>query len=291
MPKEAKRRFQAVDVEEISLVGTPANETPFYVVKNKKTENPDMAAKATNGGTETVSLASAPPSDDAVAKCLASVSSIVNNVALLAKGQPAQTQTETTKGEEKSNEAETDPTVALLTKAGLTKEAAASTVETLKKAGIALSSVVTQTTTKSEKTEEESENELAELVAGSISKAARFTPARMSQLKNAYEALKLVIEGVEQGAAPATKTPKGTSPGSGIGSQIAKGEDGGSLVAAVTQLAEAVQKSMEINTTKTKELADRLEAIEKAKPASDSEGSGTTEEKTTKSKSLFAGLV
>lgn len=48
MPKQAKRKFLALDVGEVSLVDEPANESPIAVMKRKEQEDMSTPAKATN---------------------------------------------------------------------------------------------------------------------------------------------------------------------------------------------------------------------------------------------------
>ncbi len=283
MSKDAKRRFHDLEVNEVSLVGSPANETPFYVIKNKqKNGETNMVATASKqGGSETILLSDSAPNgaDEVISKCMASVASIVGKVAEVAKGAA--------KPEATPESAEvTDPTEAALIKAGVSAEVAKATAAVFAKANLTL----TPGDVKKSAEEATPAVDPSEAFAQTVLKAARLTPSRIAQLSQAADLIKLALEGVEQGTSPATKPPKGTVPGSGIGSQIAKGEET-ELSKMIQGLTEAITKGFDAVGTNVKALNERVESIEKAKPAGDSEGSGTTDSKTPVQKSIFSGVV
>lgn len=137
------------------------------------------------------------------------------------------------------------------------------------------------------KSAEDALNELGD----SIKKAARLTPARIEKIREAMETLKLVIEGVEQGTAPSTKTPEGSFGATGVKppteKPVIKSAEGGDALERITKalegLGEEVKKAIG-------GLNDRIDSIEKAKPAPAGEGESGTQTKTTQ-KSLWGGII
>lgn len=92
MPREALQRFVALDVGEVSLVDSPANEREFAVVKSLNPEDSDMADTAEvikgDNNVETVSLEVAKATNDAVEKAMEKVTGLVENIAKLAQPEP-----------------------------------------------------------------------------------------------------------------------------------------------------------------------------------------------------------
>jgi hypothetical protein len=302
LANEAKRRFTAVEVDEVSLVGSPANEVPFHVIKNKQAEDPTMNASAkAQGDTEKVTLAhTTDASEDIVSKCLSSVDKIIGNVVALAKSSGAAPATTV---EDTDVEKNLTAVSEVLAANGVTGDALKAALSGLEKAfpdflkkpkgAKAKADAEEEKNAKTKKSADEEEGSAATDLVAMLSKAARLTPSRMEKLSQAADLLKLVIEGVGHGESPDTKAPKGSVPASGIQSQVAKGDEDGvtavakSLENVTTQVADGFQKI----TATLKSLTDRLEAVETAKPASDSASGNSTDTKTTKSKSLFAGVV
>lgn len=285
--KDAQRRFVDLEVDEVSLVGSPANEVPFLVTKSKrKVEDPSMVAKAEKQteDSQTVQVEqSSEASAEVVRKCLASVESIVKNVVSIQKGEaqePAEEALDITKG----------VTVAqLLAKSGMDGDTLKSALSALNKAGVDITKTLSAPadTAKAETPKAQSSEELMDMFSSVIQKAARLTPARVKQLQDAQELLKLVLEGVSVGESPKTKTPDGQNPGSGIQTQLAKSAEPSEVV---TKSLEAVTTGLAQITTVLKGLSDRIETIEKAKPPSSSDGVTTTDTKKAKT-SLFAGVI
>lgn len=123
-----------------------------------------------------------------------------------------------------------------------------------------------------------------------IQKAARLTPARIEKIKEAMETLKLVIEGVEPGTAPSTKTPDGSFGASQVkpvgteGKPVVKSAEGDSMdriVKALEGLGEEVKKAIG-------GLTERVDNIEKAKPAPAGEGDSATQKT---QKSIWGGVL
>jgi hypothetical protein len=298
MANKAERRFFHLEVDEVSLVGSPANEVPFHVIK-KQPEDPTMNA-AQKDGTETVVLAhKSEAPESAIAKSLQSVESMLSSVISLAKAATTPAPAALTEEEEVEKGALSEAT-AILTKAGVTGDALTSALAGFKKAlpaflkkpGAKKDEEDEEEKKKTKKSAAEAESDSVANVVEHLAKAARFTPARLEKLAQAAELLKLVMEGVATGQSPDTKAPKGTSPASGIQSQVAKSDDD---MTAVSKALESITTSMATSLTEVTKaltaLGARVDAVESAKPASDSASAAGTDTKTTKSASIFRGVV
>lgn len=127
--------------------------------------------------------------------------------------------------------------------------------------------------------------------AQAVTKAAAFTPARIEQLKAMQETLKLMLEAVTPGTSPDANVPKVQSHGNA--SSVA------TLTTPNTKPNVPTMKSSDELVATLKALGDglatvstRLEAIEKARPASNSaDPEGATDTGTTKSKNLWSGVL
>jgi hypothetical protein len=108
------------------------------------------------------------------------------------------------------------------------------------------------------------------MLATAVQKAAAFTPARIKALTDAQEILKLVLEAVTPGTSPDSKVPAVATHGNDSGiSDLTKPNTkpsvptmksaDGEVVALIKSLAGAVEG-----------LVDRVQAIEKARPGSNS---------------------
>lgn len=282
--KDAQRRFIDLEVDEVSLVGSPANEVPFLVTKSKRKPEESMVAKAEKTeDSQTVQVEqTSEASAEVVRKCLQSVENIVKNVITM-KGEesPAVEPIDVTKGVTVSD---------LLTKAGMEGDVLKSALSALTKAGVdttkTLSAPAPVETQKAEAPKAQTSEDAMEIFAQVIQKAARLTPARVKQLQDAQELLKLVLEGVSVGESPKTKTPEGQNPGSGIQTQLAKAAEPTEVTKSLTSITEGMTQI----STVLKGLSDRMELIEKAKPASSSDTT-TTDTKKAKGASLFAGVI
>jgi hypothetical protein len=138
-----------------------------------------------------------------------------------------------------------------------------------------------------EKTSKASEDEPLTMasLAEAVQKAAAFTPARITQLKNAQEILKLVLESVAPGEVPHNKAPVLGKHGNKSHLGVKKSSDDSE---PLTQIAKALQDVSET----IESMNERIEAIEKARPGSNSvDVEGTTETKTKKSASLWNGVL
>ena len=124
-----------------------------------------------------------------------------------------------------------------------------------------------------------------------IAKAKKFTPGRIDSLKSAVSALKALLDEVDE-------VPQGTNPGVSPGGSTQFGSSGvkvlteksavdAEILKALTGLTDVV-KSLQKDQTA---LKGEVEAVSKARPASESlEAAGGTETKVSKS-ALWSGIL
>jgi len=313
LSNQLKQRFLSLDVDEISVVDTPAVEVEFLVAKRLEEEPMETAEETvteTNNESqpEVVSVESESTHDDAeVTKALAHVASMVENVAKAAGVKLApetQAATEEASEDEETEEQATekaakgmggmrDMYMKQLKGAGIKGDALKTAMEKFDKQfkpfqpGASTQPPVKKNAepeTPQPTAEELAEQQTLKALEGleaAIQKAKRFTPAREAALKQALETLKALYEdmkAVPQGASPATTVPGNTSFGSS-GVQA--------LTKSIEQLTQTVSKSVEGQA----ELAQRVEAIEKSRTPSQSiEDEGGTETQETK-KSFWSGVL
>lgn len=321
VPKEAKRRFVGLNTEEVSLVDTPANEVEFLVVKN--TEDPSMGATA-KVEKEVVPVELDATADDNVTKALAHVSGIVDKIAGLVNTKK---EAKAPSGEEPSNdstedaadegetETETETTETGETEAADVSKGGTSMKSVLQACGMDKAMIKTvmakmkaagfmagdapagkppqggaQKTSKAAKTGDDAPFTMLDFAAA-VQKAAAFTPARIEALKQVQETLKLMLEAVAPGSAPDANVPKVQSHGNA--SAVA------TLTTPNTKPNVPTMKSSDELVETLKALGDglatvstRLEAIEKARPASNSaDPEGATDTGTKKNTSLWSGVL
>jgi hypothetical protein len=314
LPNQPKQRFLALNVNEISVVDTPANEVEFLVMKRleeSSMETTDATVTETEKNTPTpelveVEAATASENDAAVNKALEQVASMVENIAKASgvkiggegetgeTGDPGEAEPTTTttkaEGEGETEPAEEDAAKAKKTfdpramfgkqlkAAGVTGDAFTKAMANFDKAfkpfqpGASTQPPVQKDATGGEETPDAEEQ--------AIQKAKRFTPAREAQFKSALETLTKLLSDMQQiptGGSPSTTTPSGTSFGaSGVAT----------LTKAIETLTETVTKSNEDSA----KLAERVEAIEKARnPSQSLEADGETDTPT--KKSFWAGVL
>jgi hypothetical protein len=287
----------ALNVDEVSVVDSPANEVEFLVTKNM--EDSDMAGKASDDA-ERVAVEQ-PAADEAVSKALEHVSNIVENVAK-AFGLPAA----------KPEGAPAVTPVAVATEEGVEKAMTMKdlmkamgmkddeeTEKKLKAAGFDPSQKFPTAKPPVAKTTKALEAEEPFTMAGFtdlITKAKKFTPGRVEKLRQAAEVLKGLLEEIDE-------IPQGTMPGvspggstqfgaSGVkdltsGATVMKSSTDPAILAALTDLATIVKSIKDDHIA----LKGEVEAVSKARPASESlEGAGGTESKVAKS-ALWSGVL
>lgn len=307
MPSVPKRRFLKLKTGEVSLVDSPANEIEFLVTKNLEENVMGEQHGSVSADAERVEVEQTGGESD-VASVLKHVNAIVENIASVVKAQsplasaPAIAAATETEADDDSDDAEVEKSItAALKAAGI--EPTEEQMKKMKAAGFDPSQKFPTAKKPMEKTSkakaapavEAAVEETAltiEGLSGLITKAKKFTPGRIEKLKGAVEALKGLLEEIDT-------VPQGTNPGvspagggqfgaSGIKvlTEKAAGEPS-DLVKAVTELANVV-KGLAETTQKT---AEKVESIEKARPASASlEAQGGTDTKVAKS-ALWSGVL
>lgn len=236
-----------------------------------------------NGGAEVVAVDVEATTDAAVNKALSDVASMVENIAKaaginLATPNPAPPAAEATPAaEDVDTEKATDKRrgmyKAQLAKAGISGDAMTKAMAEYDKAFPPFPPA--QKTTKSaeptpeqiQAAEEADAVKALTLLEQAVSKAKRFTPARVAELQKAVEALQklLAVVDVPQGTSPKTSTPGNTMFGASGVQELTK---------SINALTETVTKSIS-------GLTERVETIEKARtPATalESEETETTTE-------------
>jgi len=316
MPKQAKRRFVGLSTEEVSLVDAPANEVEFLIVKNQ--EDPSMGATAEKK--EAVRVPLEVEGEDSVTKALEHVNGIVDKIAGLVstkketkapsdgggdEPKPEEGGGDESETEEGDTEVETQvektSLKALLTKAGMDATQMKTAMAKLKAAGFDPEQGfpnAKKPLKPEKKVAKADEDEVAEpltmaSLASAVQKAAAFTPQRIKALQSAQEILKLVLEAVTPGTSPDSTVAPVSSHGNQsavteltnpkkkptVTGTLKAGDGDDAVVSTLKALAGAVDK-----------LVDRVEAIEKARPASNSLGGDVTDTATKKS-SMWSGVL
>lgn len=311
MPSVPKRRFLKLKTGEVSLVDSPANEVEFLVTKNLE-ENVMGEQHGSGAEAERVEVEAGSGESD-VAEVMKHVNAIVTNIATIAKAAapaapavasaPAIT---AALGATEAADDDEDETVEKSIAAALKAAGIEPTDEQMKKmkaAGFdpsqkfptAKKPAEKTTKAKAEPTAAAAVEETALTIEGLselIQKAKKMTPTRVAQLKSAVEALKGLLEEIDT-------VPQGTNPGvspsggqqfgaSGIKvlTEKAAGEPS-ELMKAVLELSNVVKSLAEGQ----KVVTEKVEAIEKARPASASlEAQGGTDTKVAKS-ALWSGIL
>ena len=304
MPTQPKRRFLALQVGEVSLVDSPANEVEFLVTKNME-EAIMKDATSPGAGAERVAVEQPAAGDESVSKAMEHVNAIVSNIESIVKNAtgvsaqaaaPAATVATETQATDEDVEKGFTSLKTLLTKAGMKGDEADAAMEKLKAAGFDPSTKFPMAQ-KPAKTAKALDNAAVEsltldTLSDAITKAKQFTPERIQKLKDALEILKMVIDGVAVGQSPNSTVPQLTTFPST--SQIETASPAPVIKAAGGEnaLVEAIKSALAPVVTTVQALAGKVEAIEKARPATNSvEGDGSTDAKTTKNGSMWTGVL
>lgn len=308
MPNEAKQRFISLDVAEVSVVDTPANEVEFLV--HKRMEDPIMgdtnenatAPAAVEKGAQAPEVIAQPAeaANAAVEKAMAQVTALVEGIAKAARAStdPEEARDAEVEKAQKGAGAARKAFRAKLKAAGMEGDA-------LKKAMSAFDDTLTtdaqplqQRAQKSAEGAESTEGQQEQPAAKSaqdiasealatmeeqISKAKMFTPARQQKFKAALDSLKAVMDEMTtyaEGANPPTKTPANPTFGASDVQQLTK--------AIGDQMAEVVKVFRE----GLAEVTKRVEAVEKARLPGNSQGADSTDGAPVETKkSLWSGLL
>lgn len=278
MPRKAKRKFVALKVAELSMVGDPANEEVFLIAKSKGTDMKRNARPASLKTTEqdVNKNEGSPENDDAiedtdeVGVVKAKIDAEANDqVAKALQGISSKLDSLVEKGKQKKNEESEVDMKAKLKKAGLNDKAI----------DAALSAMSDEPVAKGDNEQSAIDEVLSALASSlNVAKAKSFTPARIEKLLNIVSQLndyKDDIVGKEafgnssipaSGTAP---TPKPSEPpNEGVGqpenSIVAKSVDGDTIVAAI-------KKALEPLSDKVGQLAEDVEKMKKTRMASNQE--------------------
>lgn len=118
-------------------------------------------------------------------------------------------------------------------------------------------------------------------LASVITKAKVFTPGRVAELKKVQETLKLLLDGIEPGTSPATKTPAIRTHANTNHTAVLTKSLEPELVETLKNLAAGFEK-----------MNERIESIEKARPAGNSLPETTTEgTKAPVQKAFWSGVL
>lgn len=321
MPKEANRRFLDLQVNEVSLVDTPANQVEFLVAKRLQEDtmpgNKDQNTPATeNSDVTKVALDVEKIENDAVQKALDKVNSLVDSIVSdVAKGDTKSD----AEGGDKSESVEKggqptdfDPIAFAKSKfeaAGLKDEALTKAMEEFEKGfqGKKAPMKKVQKDANGDASEPAqpaapSASEIAGTVLDAIAKAKHFTPDRIEQLQNAIDTLqKLMMEAVPVGMSPNSSVPavavhpnpNTTKPAlAGVAKSEGQApEASNELVSAIRDLATVVKAGQEKTQKDITDVVKRLDALESPHNPSRSIDDGNTETQVEKGGSLFKGIV
>jgi hypothetical protein len=322
LPRKPKRRFLDLQVDEVSVVDSPANESEFLVAKNLEEVEMGKANEAVDD-VERVSVEAS--GGDDVAKALQHVSEIVDNITTtLSKSKTPPPAKGTKPGAKKPKDEEdeddddvsksvvqtTIPLVDVLKAIGLEGESMKVAIAKLSQVGIdpkqsigsgepvkktAAAEETSKETTSVEKADEEVEAAASPLTIDSLAdiihKAKRFTPERIAKLKDAYNTLKILIEAVDVGDTPKTKTPAlGVASLPGLEPMMERTavtiKNGDPVLNALAE----VTKALGVLAARQEEIVTEVSSIKKARPDSNSIEDGVTETKKAK-QSLWAGVL
>lgn len=299
MTSEAKQRFLALDVGEVSVVDTPANEVEFLV--HKRLEDDQMTtpnAETTTAakpapGAEVVPVTTEKADTSEVAKAMAQVVSLVENIAKQVQAGGADPEDAMDEKAEKAVKGMGAKRKAMrkeLKAAGVSGEAMTKAMAAFDKC---MDGMEMETEMRSKKAADDAETskraevtsalDTLDTLGAAIRKAKMFTPGRQEKMKAALDALKAVMD--EMTEVPVTASPSTTTPTSPT--------FGDSGVAALTKAVEAlstqVTKGLEEVAAKQADISKRVEAVEKSRPA----GASTEEETTDKpaKKSFWSGAL
>ncbi|MGD9749394.1 MAG: hypothetical protein AB7W59_00200 [Acidimicrobiia bacterium] len=304
MPNQAKQRFISLDVAEVSVVDTPANEVEFLVHKRMEdsimgdtnTSATAPAAVEKQNQPEVVQQpATTENSQEAVEKALAQVTALVEGIAKAAgativdpeeardaevekakKGMGAMRKTY--REQLKANGVKGDAMKAALAafdKCAMMESEAAKEQKAQKGAEAAPALTEEQQATAI------AQKALDEL-SQSITKGKMFTKERQDKMKAAMEQLKAVMEEmstVPTGASPATSTPDTTTFGTSGVQELTK-----SLTEAIGNLQTQFKEGLA-------EVTKRIEAVEKARQPGNALPTDDTDKPAPVKKSLWSGIL
>jgi len=321
---QAKRQFLSVDVGEISLVDEPANESPIAVMKRKEQDEMNTPAEASptapaaeqpsvpvqKDATETVEMEAGEDTPESVLKQLQSIGETIT--ALVTKGtEEAETEKAGKGGGKlppfmaKAEEEKTKKASALrkqLESAGLDKAA----IDKAVKAAFGDSGLGVGSDKKPVKKalDEDTAFTMLDTLQDAITKAKKFTPKRVNELRDVVTKLNALLGEVTtehpdkaafgasgipaQGTVPVAVPQLADTTGAG-----APGTPGNAITKSTADaLSEAVAKALGPLAEAVNALGGRVESIEKSRTPSTAQPEGETEgEPVKKSAPLWSGVL
>lgn len=300
--REAKRRFLALKVDEVSLVDSPANEQEFIVLKRLEPEENTMGEAAKNETVTTVATATPEAATaaegketkqqqevvavevskaDTNAQVLAKLEQFTEVIAKLATGKTEDAEVEKAKKAKADKEKE-ETMRKKLGDAGLKGVALQKALDAyLDEEGVTKSAEAPAEVD----TEDAATTKTLEALVDVIQKAKSFTPKREEKMKTLLADLKKLMDDMSNTPAtqaPSNNLPSGLSAGSGL-SDVKKSLD---------ELIATMKNQSESQVATTKALTERLETIEKARMPSQATPTEVTATKTEDvKKGLWAGVL
>jgi len=306
MSNEAKREFIDLEVHELSVVDSPANEEEFIVIKcRQQQEGTNMADKQVekvtkDAGEAAAKVELAPENNDAkVEKVAVEVEKAKNDAVVEAMAKVQTTVEDIAKQLNAKSAAGETPTPREVVEKQL--KAAGFDEKAIQKSLSEYDAAVPKVEATAERPEalapvEKSINEDATLetltqLEAAIAKAKRFTPQREETLKNIVIQLQKFLAALQPQTPNSVTTPKNTLP-----SNASAGEaDLTAVTKALGGLSETIQKFMGMLQGGQKDLTNRVENIEKArlpsKAVNEDNTDGAEKVSTEKTKNLWGGIL
>jgi uncharacterized coiled-coil protein SlyX len=304
LPNQAKQRFLSLDVAEVSVVDTPANEVEFLVHKRASEDttmgdtNTSATAPAAVEKSNQPEVISQPAtaSTEAAEKAMAQVTALVEGIAKAAGAtivDPEEAREAEVEKARKGMGAMRKTYREQLKQAGLKGDAMKSAMAAFDKCAMMeaeMSKEATKdasTTKSADKPTELTPEQQASVVAQkaleelsqSITKGKMFTKERQDKMKAALDQLKAVMDEmgtVPTGASPATSTPDTTTFGASGVAELTK---------SLTELKDQISAGMA-------EISKRVEAVEKTRtPGNALPSDGTDGKPAPVKKSLWTGIL
>lgn len=290
MSNEAKQRFLALDVVEVSVVDTPANEVEFLVVKRMNQETKMSAENAPTTVTQAqVDVAKG------LEAAMANVATLVENIAKQATASNAATEEAADVAADAAVEKSSKGKGEVRKNYRTTLKSAGITGEQYRAALKAFDSTLTPDSPETKVAEVAPVTKAAAPVADgaitdaltqiatlteTVQKAKTLTPSRAEAFQTALATLKGLLEEmiqIPQGTMPATNTPAiSTSPGSTV-----------NLTKALEDLTSLVTKTLEGQ----QDVAKRLEIVEKTRGTGNAIPNDETGKPVEKKVSLWGNVI
>lgn len=324
------RRFVELNVDEVSLVDSPANEEEFAVIKSLTAQEDDMAVdkskdtvtenaeesteetepkvekdaeeESKDEGAEKVEVDAEKPDDEGVVKAMAKVTDLVESIAKAA-GVSADSEEETDDAEEETEKAGAsfgasgirDMFSKQLKKAGVKGDALKAAMDEFDKEAKKKKKAVPPEEDEDMKAKKsstpEEENVPEEETDDEVNKTLDVIEQAIQKAKRFTPKREEALKGVVDQLSKLLKELTGTNKATAPGSAQFGASGIGDLTVAVKKLAEAFTKHTEESAKTTKSLGERVESIEKERqPSTSIDGDDTDKEEETK-KSFWQGIL